>query len=101
MIHDDHLTRPGHFEDGHFVRDPPTFKPKGMNHVPKGSIVSHLAKSSGGAIGMPRRVESVGAGGNLLHRHPSQISQAHSANFHFHTQFPPGLAEVRGSGLYV
>jgi len=60
-----------------------------------------LYAASGGAIGMPRRVESVGAGGNLLHRHPSQISQAQSANFHFHTQFPPGLAEVRGSGLYV
>jgi len=56
--------------------------------------------SSGGAIGMSRRVESVGAGGNLLHRHPSQMSQADSANFHFSTQFPPGLAEVRGSGLY-
>jgi len=54
----------------------------------------------GGAIGMSRRVESVGAGGNLLHRHPSQMSQADSANFHFSTQFPPGLAEVRGSGLY-
>jgi len=56
--------------------------------------------SMGGAIGMARRVESVGAGGNLLHRHPSQMSQADSANFHFSTQFPPGLAEVRGSGLY-
>jgi hypothetical protein len=56
--------------------------------------------SHGGAIGMSRRVESVGAGGNLLHRHPSQMSQADSANFHFSTQFPPGLAEVRGSGLY-
>ncbi len=55
---------------------------------------------SGGATGMARRVESVGAGGNLLHRHPSQMSQADSANFHYSTQFPPGLAEVRGSGLY-
>lgn len=60
-----------------------------------------LYAARGGAIGMARRVESVGAGGNLLHRHPSQMSQAHSANFHFSTQFPPGLAEVRGSGLYV
>jgi len=66
----------------------------------QGGRLSHRF-AQGGAIGMmDRRVESVGAGGNLLHRHPSQMSQADSANFHFHTQFPPGLAEVRGSGLY-
>jgi len=65
-----------------------------------GGNLLHRLGSSGGAIGMARRVESVGAGGNLLHRHPSQMSQADSANFHFSTQFPPGLAEVRGSGLY-
>ncbi len=44
------MSMPGHFEDGHFVRDAPTFKPKGMKHAPKGSIQSSLAKSSGRSV---------------------------------------------------
>jgi len=73
---------------------------KPVQQLKKKGIDQGRKISMGGAIGMARRVESVGAGGNLLHRHPSQMSQADSANFHFSTQFPPGLAEVRGSGLY-
>ena len=43
---------------------------------------------------------NVGAGGNLLGRHPALMSQASSANWHFNTQFPielqePGVFGVR------
>lgn len=57
----------------------------------------------GGSIGPHSRVTNVGAGGDLLGpRNPALRQQASAANWFFHTQFPPALADdITGGGLYA
>lgn len=61
---------------------------------------------AGGAIGPSAGPESFirfGSGGNLLPpRNPALMSQPRAANWEFHTQLPPVLAnDITGSGLYA